>query len=100
MVCCCAVASCDCVFYLHVLVLLVLLCLCDVLWFGFAWCFVVVECVLFCLIGLYVSFVVYCETLYVLFVYAFRVCGLFLCLCVIGVVYGVMLSGVFVCVFV
>ena len=47
-----------------------------VLWIAFVLCFVVVECVLFCLIYLCVSFVVYCETLYVLFVCAFRACGL------------------------
>ena len=51
--------------------------LCAVLLFVFALCIAVVECVLFCLICLCVSFVVYCETLYVLFVCAFRVCGLF-----------------------
>ena len=36
-----------------------------------------VECVLVCITCLCVSFVVYCETLYISFVCAFRVCGLF-----------------------
>ena len=86
---------------LHVLVRFVLLLLCAVLWFVFALCLVVVECVLLCLTCLCVSFVVYCETLYVLFVCAFRVYGLFffLCLRVIFVIYCVMLFGVFVCMF-
>ena len=47
-----------------------LLNLCAVLWCVVWLCFVVVECVLFCLICLCVSFVVYCETLYMLFVCA------------------------------
>ena len=59
----------------------------------FALCFVVVECVPFCLICLCVSFAVYCETLYVLFVCAFRVCGL-LYVCVQSLIYCVMFSGV------
>ena len=71
--CCC---WCDCVFSVHVLVRFVLLFSCAVLWFVFALCLVVVECVLVCLSGLCVSFVVDCETLYVLFACAFRVCGL------------------------
>ena len=97
LLCCCC---CDCVFPLHVLVRFVLLSLFVVLWFVFALCFVVLECVLFCLSCLCVSFVVYCETLHVLFVRAFRVCVFFyMCLCVIFAIYCVMLSGVFVFVF-
>ena len=45
--------------------------------FFVALCFVVVEFVPMCLISLCVSFVAYCEKLSVLFVCAFRVCGLF-----------------------
>ena len=77
MVCCCAFAVVFVCVSLHVLVWLMLLCLCDVLWLVFALCFVVVECVLLCIMCLCVSFVVYCETLYMLFVCALRVCGLF-----------------------
>ena len=90
--CCCCF---DCVLSLHVLVRFGLLFSCDVLWFVVALCLVSVECSLFRLIRLCVSFEVYCETVYVLFVCAFRVCGLF-SVCVIVVNYCVMLSGVFV----
>ena len=71
---------------LHVLVRCVLLFSCAVLWFVFDVCLVVVECVLFCLIRVCVSFAVYCETLYVWFVGAFvivfGVCSLFAIYCV------------------
>ena len=63
--------------YLHVLVRFGLPCSCAVLWLAVALCLVAVECVLFRLIHVCVSFEVYCETVYVLFVCAFRVCGLF-----------------------
>ena len=63
--CCC---SCDCVISLHMLVWFDLLNLCAVLWCVIWLCFVVVECVLFCVMCSCVSFVVYCETLYVFFV--------------------------------
>ena len=74
LLCCC---GCDRVFSLHVPVLFALLFSCAVLWFVFDVCLVVVECVLICLIRLCVSFAVYCETLYVWFVGAFRLCCLF-----------------------
>ena len=94
LLCCCC---CDCVFPLHVLVRFVF-CFC-VLFYRvcFALCFVVLGCVLFfkavCVSRL-CFFARRCmRCLCVRFVSV--VC--FTCLCVIGVLYCVMLSGVFVC---
>ena len=76
--------------------------LCDVVWFVvvfFACARAVrfVVCVPVLLYGLWllcVSFVVYCKTLYVLFVCAFRACGFVLmCLRIIFATYCVMLCG-------
>ena len=67
--CCC---SCDCVISLHMLVWFDLLNLCAVLWCVIWLCFVVVECVLFCVCvllfeGVFVLSVICYVMLYVLF---------------------------------
>ena len=70
--------------------------LCDVLWFAYVLCFVVVERVLF-VFDLFVLFVcgLWRDVACVVCVFVFLVC---LCICVFSLIHCVILSGAFVCV--